>query len=247
MRNVRGMVAPMSLQRLRVAAQRGEAVWLAAEGAAGVQDVAALAPWRTLRSCLRLWDRPAVGGASSSSTMALEYRSTGLVAARAWDFAKDDLPCCVLLDRLLEEGWRVTPRDQRLLTPDSARTFRATNATRRKAYLQCLVVLPDLFQAGLPALPSGLSQQFYRDVLAADDPASIALPVGDLEEEAAPNEGEGQDEPAEEAPARKRRRKTCRQDFHAELQAALWSSSTMGGRPLEERQAVAALPEEDIP
>ena len=66
-----------------------------------VIDIFALAPWPLLRTALR--ERSAAGDASAGCL--LVGHST-LVSERQWDLCSDDTLALIILEALLEAGWR---------------------------------------------------------------------------------------------------------------------------------------------
>ncbi len=226
LRDVRRMVLPMALQRLRVSGDVPGGVLLEAEGAAGVEDVAVLASWRALRCCLRHWGRPRAS-ASTVAPAALFCPDGDLVVRRTWPFRSSGVPVCVVLDALLQEGWISVGRERKVLTPGGVRTFRGSDPIRRRAYLQCLVVLPSLFEAGLRSLTTNQGQGYYWSLLASDAPASVPLlaveAAGDIQTrpEVLELEEEGRGDVGD-VPVLKRRRKSRPEDHWESVQAVLW-------------------------
>ena len=166
----RGMWCPVSVQ-LFSAETPMQPVWspdgdvqtttVRPQGTPVVRDIVHLAPWRVWRGGLRLW-------AHAPGTLPGTMRAGApeRVSLRLWNITAEDTPAVVVLERLVEDGWRVgTPPVAH--TPSSPRTFRKPNSMALKAYWQCLVILDELFACGLPQLLSAMPQQHYVKVLQA--------------------------------------------------------------------------------
>lgn len=99
------------------------------------------------------------------------------------------MPTLCLLDSLSHAGWAGQPR---LVThtPDSAKVFDVRRPLGKKDYLRCIIVLGELFSAGIVELRSGRPKTYYRFVLRfkklpADDANMTALKkaLGDCDDE----------------------------------------------------------------
>lgn len=115
------------------------------EGAPYVTDMLTLAEWPVLRTAVRKWPDQAVGVSVSGGYAVTNSR---LVAA---DVQKaDPPPALILVEALLSQGWEVGPA--RAHVRGGPKIFDPNGAVNKKAYLQCLWHLPQMFANHLPVL-----------------------------------------------------------------------------------------------
>jgi hypothetical protein len=142
-----------------------------------VRDLLYLGDWRVLRAALRLWAH--VPGSIPGTLCA---SSAEVVSQRDWDICAASTLAVVVLDKLLEDGWRVgTPPATHCM--DTPRTFARPVRLGQHTYWRCLAMLDRLCAAGLKDLRSGMTQQYYSNVL-------LAYQVGSLPQLPMPQDGE---------------------------------------------------------
>ncbi|MFM7982057.1 MAG: hypothetical protein ACKPKO_22335, partial [Candidatus Fonsibacter sp.] len=79
----------------------------------------------------------------------------------------------VLLDKLLDDGWRVgTPPPAHSM--NAARTFAIPMSLCQRTYWRRLAMLDRLCAAGLGKLPSRMSPQYYNEAITAYDSGNLA-------------------------------------------------------------------------
>ena len=84
------------------------------------------------------------------------------------------VPVLALLDRLRDDGWR----SRALCTrhePCGPLEFDGRKPLSSRAYFQCLLARAEIFREGGLPFPSGLSQAFYKLLLAAPEKARVEL------------------------------------------------------------------------
>ena len=140
------------------------------DGFAEVIDVLAMAEWRLLRAGLKSWKT----GPSDVQGCINVGRSI-LVSDGPWDFRRGSVPAIVLLEKLVELGWKVGAElAEHTLT--TRRVFRFADPVASKPYFQCLVSLPDLLASeSFSSLPAGQPNSYYSCVLQAPRPELLKL------------------------------------------------------------------------
>ena len=85
-----------------------------------------------------------------------------------------DLPLLVIVDALLQRGWSVgdAPENHTMETPKLFGDG-ATVTMKRRFYLHCCLLLPELTQRGLQNLPSGECEPYYKVLLRSKRPAEV--------------------------------------------------------------------------
>ena len=104
-RAFQGMSCPVCVQRYEEVARAHtpvETVTLRPHGTLVLRDLLDLAPFRLWRGGLRLWQHTA-GPEPGTLTVC----SPDLISLRDWDMSAAETPAIVVLDKLVEDGWRV--------------------------------------------------------------------------------------------------------------------------------------------
>ncbi len=195
---VKSMAMPMSIQKFATVAVGGsqttvdpgasEQRTLVPEGLPEVIDFLAFIPWDTVRSGMKTWS--VVSGSSAGGGGAVNVGKPVALSERAWVFTDPGTPLCVLIDVLLERGWKACPTRQ---CPQSHRAEPAVAGAgargsmlfplarlrlQWKPYFQCLLSLQQLAAKGLVELPAREQPAYYRAVLASDAPGEVESAVG---------------------------------------------------------------------
>ena len=149
-----------------------KAVSVCIDGFPDVIDVMALAPWAALRVTLREWSFEE----HTDLPYCLSLTNSSLTCEHEWDPRAKDTPALVVLEALLQEGWRAARKEK---VPEShhlgvALRFLPCDFVQWKPYLQCLLSLELLLHKGLQSLPSrGQCPGFYQCILDSPTPANI--------------------------------------------------------------------------
>ena len=85
-----------------------------------------------------------------------------------------DLPVLIIMRALMAKGWQ-RGEPPNLHTFDSVKLFGEKDFVARKPYLQCLLVLQQLFDRGLTGLSSVEPNAYYRLIMHAQRPADIRI------------------------------------------------------------------------
>ena len=153
-----------------------ESVTLRPQGALVLRDLLDLAPWRVWRGGLRLWHHAPGGDDGTLCASASE-----LVSLRDRDLSATGTLVLVILDTLVDDGWRVgrPPAAHTLATP---RILTRPTRMTQHSYWHCLAILQELSQRGVQECLSGKPQQYYCDVLAGhcrgEPPATAPITSG---------------------------------------------------------------------
>ena len=88
------------------------------------------------------------------------------MSLREWNLSASATPALVILDTLVDDGWRAgrPPAAHTLHTP---RIFTRPTRMTQLGYWRCLAMLRDLCVTGVPEFLSGKPQQYYVNLLAA--------------------------------------------------------------------------------
>ena len=140
------------------------------DGFAEVIDVLAMAEWRLMRVGLKRWET----GPSDVQRCISVGRSIP-VSDTPWDFRRGSVPAIVLLEKLVELGWKVGAElAEHTLT--TRRVFSFADPVASKPYFKCLVSLPDLLASeSFSSLPAGQPNSYYSCVLQAPRPELLKL------------------------------------------------------------------------
>ena len=140
------------------------------DGYAEVTDVLTMAEWRFFRAGLRRWKR-----APSDVQGCICVLESSLVSETQWNFREGPVPAIAILEKLVALKWEVGPPATKH-TLDSPRVFSFKDAVACKAYLQCLVCLPDLLGGhSFKELLVGQPNAYYSCVLQAAQPELVQL------------------------------------------------------------------------
>ena len=185
---LRDMSMPAQLQFLDIVSDCGDRVVVRPEGQPEIVDLVDLAPWPVFRLAFRKWN---IGSAVVPGTLALTGSSL-LTAATAIEDLKS-VSALACLESLFSAGWALSASQQpEVHTSDSPRAFFVDDPVRAKAYLMCLVALPELLKTHGDGVPSKKQAGFYMNLLNigvdAEDKAleDAAGTQGAIEESRAP-------------------------------------------------------------
>ena len=169
----RKMAVPVSIQAFAPA--NGQAILqdgdeYFCDGYPIVRDALQIAPWPVLRSTLR---RHQIGQASRAHCVQLTGAT--LINSDSWDW-RGSVPVIVSLERLADLEWSLCPKARSVTSFDattSPKLFYVKDYFARRTFLQCLVLLPELMDAGLVSLPAGQPGKYYACVLQANQPGAV--------------------------------------------------------------------------
>ena len=94
--------------------------------------------------------------------------------SRRWKIGRAPTLAVVLLELLGKAGWSLGAAPA-MHTGETPLHFHVKDPIEKKAYLRCLVGLPELLRRGLCQLPSSGLATYYMCVLAAREPAGVPL------------------------------------------------------------------------
>ena len=170
--SLRGMCHPVAIQDLTwwpTGSEQGETT-LYYHGHPRVVDLLSLAPWPVLRCGMRRWQ---VDASATQGCVAL--RNPALVSCLP-ELADKETPAILLLERLAIAGWTrgQPPLEHTLAT---SKQFSMKDPIKSKAYMQCLLRLPDLVGEGkqLNTLRSDQASMYYSCVLANKEGHQVPL------------------------------------------------------------------------
>ena len=89
-----------------------------------------------------------------------------LISLREWNLSASDTPALVILDTLVDDGWRAG-RPPAAHTLDTPRIFTRPTRMTQVSYWRCLAMLHELCVRGVVEFLSGKPQQYYCNLLAA--------------------------------------------------------------------------------
>ena len=92
-----------------------------------------------------------------------------LVASKDWEPLEDSTPTLIILQMLLDQGWDSGHRVEPHKPDDNLLLFSAIALQSNKRYLQCLLMIKDLFSNGLGALHVQQLQSYYRVAMKSSD------------------------------------------------------------------------------
>ena len=140
------------------------------DGFAEVIDLLALEEWRFLRAGLRRWKRGA-----SDIQGCISVHGAISVSETPWDFRRGPVPAIAVLEKLVALKWKVgQPLPKHTLA--SPLVFSYADPMNRKAYLQCLVCLPELLAGdAFLELVVGHPNSYYACVLQAARPELVEV------------------------------------------------------------------------
>jgi hypothetical protein len=98
-----------------------------------------------------------------------------LINSDSWDW-RGSVPVIVSLERLADLEWSLSPKARSVSSFDattSPKLFYVKDYFARRTFLQCLVLLPELMDAGLVSLPAGQPGKYYACVLQANQPGAV--------------------------------------------------------------------------
>ena len=155
------------------AARDSGATWdIYADGQPEAVDALHLAPWAVLRAGLKHWQQ-----AESDTQGCVSVTSATLASDLEWDIRGGHVPALALLETLGNQGWTRPPPGQPLpeehTLANSPGHLALRDVISDKAYLRCLVCLPDLLSDAFPSLPVGQPVDYYNAVLRAGKAESI--------------------------------------------------------------------------
>ena len=162
------MVLPVTVQRVTRRAHARDLVFH--DGCPELVDLLPRAAWSVWRFGLRQWSTIA-----SDTQGSLVLSDSAPVVASA-DWKDSSAPTLLLLEQLASRGWtRGSPPEAH--TVDSPKLFNVADPLAAKAYVRCLVGLPELLAIDLDfaALPSAEVVGYYQCVLLSDKPSQVAI------------------------------------------------------------------------
>ena len=135
-----------------------------------VVDLVTMAPWPVWRCGLRQWVSTICAHTSSCS---LTDSTVLIPRERTWRDV--DWPVLALLDKLVSAGWR-QGEDVKDHTLASPKVFKAKDPLQSKAYLCCLLGLPELLGSGaMTTLAVGQPCLYYKLLQASEQPELVLL------------------------------------------------------------------------
>ena len=140
-------------------------------------QLTSLADWRTMRASFRKW---AVAPSDDAGRWALRD-PVPIEAEAATSLLSRSCPLVIIVEELKRRGWRLqgdgTPLGV-LVTPHPNVISKRRLHQRCKAYFQCLVKLPELFELGLQRFHHSYPARFYELLLRSPNPAGLDPKMG---------------------------------------------------------------------
>ena len=134
-----------------------------------VVDIIRIGQWPAVRHGMRTWERGPVDGRGFTP-----LAQPALCDAGQWNMREPGgPPAIVLVDALVSTGW-IAGTEPRRHTPASHRIVAIGDPIQQRHYLQCLLLIQDLWDTGMPTgLPSGQHPKYYELVMQATEPQTV--------------------------------------------------------------------------